>query len=391
MNRQDQMQAVADSYVQGKKFAGIQWQVQVAGETVNTGSAGFADAETQKPIPDKALYRIFSMTKPVVSVLALKLIEQGKLRLYDLLPQLDPRFAKLRVLTPQGQIQPLQRPVTVEDLLTHRGGFSYEFIPGCHVSAYYREAEILADGQRSLSDMMGALAELPLAFQPGSSWRYSVCTDVVAHVCECVTGRSLADLLQEYIFAPLGMKDTGFTVPEGQQERLMSMYGVGDLLSLPSLDITPQELVPINVEQMCPLNNPQFQRGGLGLYSTLEDYVLFANMLLDGKAQTGEVILSRKMMQMLRANRIPPEQMPLAIGPNVLAGYGWGLVGRVMIDPGQAKSLSDGGEFGWAGAASTYFWVDPGEQMTGVVMAQYMGATLPLTDDMRVAAYQALI
>ncbi len=390
MHNTQPMQAVADRYVDDKKFAGIEWQVQVGGEEFLSGRAGVADVASARPIPDGALYRIYSMTKPVVSVLALILIEQGKLRLYDLVQQFDPSFAKLRVLTAQGQVQPLLRPVMVEDLLTHRAGFSYEFIPGCHVSQYYREAEIIADGSRSLAAMMAALAEQPLAFQPGSAWRYSVCTDVLAHVCERAGGGSLAELLHIHIFAPLGMQDTAFTVPADKRERLMSVYGVGDLRALPALDITPQVLEPMDVDDMHPLDNPDFQRGGHGLYSTLADYSAFARMLLSGRADDGRVLLSRNMLSLLRSNRIPAAQLPLSIGPNVLAGYGWGLIGRVMMDLGQAMALSGEGEFGWAGAASTYFWVDPAERMSGVIMTQFLGATLPLSDDMRAAAYQAL-
>ena len=238
--------------------------------------------------------------------------------------------------------------------------------------------------------MMGALAEQPLAFQPGSAFRYSVATDVLAHVCQRAADQPLDELLAQQIFEPLDMTDTGFTVAADQVERVMSMYGVGDLRALPALDITLQTLEPMDVDDMYPLNNPDFQRGGHGLYATLSDYVKFAQMLLSGRSASGEVMLSPAMHQMLQANRLQPEQLPLAVGPNVLPGYGWGLVGRVMMDQGQALTLTGDGEFGWAGAASTFFWVDPGNQMTGVVMTQFLGASLPLSDDMRTAAYQLL-
>ena len=390
MSRQQRVEEVAQRYVAGEKYAGIEWQVEMAGEVCLAGQAGFADAQAKTSIPDNALYRIYSMTKPIVSVLALILVEQGKLRLYDMLPQLDPRFAKLRVLTHTGQIQPLSRPVMVEDLLTHRAGFTYEFIHGCHISQYYRAADIIADGQRSLSDMMGALAEQPLAFQPGSAYRYSVCTDVLAHVCECATGESIADLLKQHIFEPLGMQNTGDMLDAQQQERLMPMYGVGDLRALPALDPKPQTLEPMDVDEMYPYDNPKFQRGGHGLYSSLNDYCAFAKMLVDGQGDAAQPLLSGATFRMIQANRIPASQLPLAIGPNVLPGYGWGLVGRVLLDQGQAMGLTGDSEYGWAGAASTYFWSDPSTKMSGVVMTQYLGATMPLADDMRTAAYQAL-
>ncbi len=391
MSRVERIDRVADGYVAAGKYAGIEWRVDVDGEVLSAGQSGVADVAAGRAIPADALNRIYSMTKPIVSVLALILIEQGKLRLYDMLAQFDRRFANLRVLTSGGDIQPLLKPVTVEDLLTHRGGFTYEFIHGCHVAQYYREAEIIGDSSRSLDDMMGALAEQPLAFQPGSHWRYSVCTDVLAHVCQRAADRPLGELLQEHIFAPLGMVDTGFGVAADKLDRLMPMYGVGDLRALPPLEITPQTLEPMDADDMYPHDKPEvFQRGGHGLFSTLTDYAAFARMLIDGRAADGTPILSRAMHTMLQANRIPAEQLPIKIGPNVLAGYGWGLTGRVLLDPGQATVLSGEGEFGWAGAASTHFWVDPRERMTGVIMTQYLGASLPLADDLRAAAYQAL-
>ncbi|MEM7099948.1 MAG: serine hydrolase domain-containing protein [Pseudomonadota bacterium] len=386
----DQVAATVQRYVDSERFAGIEWAVDVARETVSAGQVGLADVGQGKPIPESALYRIYSMTKPIVSVLALKLIDQGKLRLYDMLPQFDPRFAQLRVLTPDGSIVPAQRPITVEDLITHRAGFTYEFIHGCHIAQYYREAQIIADGRRSLDDMMGALAEQPLAFQPGSMFRYSVCIDVLAHVCQRAADKPLDQLLNEEIFAPLGMMETSFCVAADEQSRVMSMYGVGDLQGLPPLDITPQTLEPMDVEEMYPLDHADFQRGGHGLYSTLADYQKFARMLLNGRGADDQVILSSAMHRALQVNRIPAHQLPLRIGPNVLAGYGWGLVGRVMMDSGQGLSLTGDGEFGWAGAASTYFWVDPARQMTGVLMSQYLGASMPLSDDVRTAAYQLL-
>jgi CubicO group peptidase (beta-lactamase class C family) len=391
MSRTDQIARVAQSYIDGHKFSGIEWHVEAKGRVLDQGQCGHADAEAKSAIPAGALYRIFSMTKPIVSLLALQLIEQGRLRLYDMVAQYDRRFERMMVLTSDGAIMPAARPITVEDLLTHRAGFTYEFLHGCHIAQYYREAEISADGYATLDEMMDRLAPLPLAFQPGSKWRYSVSIDVLANVIEKATGERLSSLLDEYIFEPLGMQDTAFSVPEDKRHRIMPMYGQGLVDGLPPLQPSPQELVRFDAEPMNPSDRPgSFQRGGLGLFSTLADYAAFARMLLTGKSPQGDVVVSRKMLEMLRCNRIDAAQMPLAIGPNVFAGYGWGLIGRVRLDDGQANSLSGGGEFGWAGAATTYFWVDPVEDMFGVVMTQYLGAMLPLSDDMRTAAYQAL-
>jgi CubicO group peptidase (beta-lactamase class C family) len=390
MKRTDRIAQAAQRYIDNNTFAGIEWRVQRRGEDIARGQVGYADT-AKKPIPNNALYRIYSMTKPVTSVMALILIEQGKLRLYDMLPQFDKRFAQMTVLAANGSIAPAQRPITVEDLLTHRAGFTYEFIPGCQIAQYYQRAEISSDGGVSLDEMMRRLSEQPIAFQPGSQYRYSVATDVLAHVCEKAAGRGIDELMKEFIFDPLGMSDTAYFVSAEKRNRLLPMYGITDITDLAPLKPRPQELTPADVEDMYPSNLPgTFRRGGHGLFSTTDDYTKFARMLLNGKSPAGETILSRKMIEAMRANRIPQSQLPLTIGPNALLGYGWGLGVRVMIDVGQAMSLTGDGELGWAGAASTYFWVDPNEEMTGVIMAQYLGSLLPMNDDIRVAAYQML-
>ncbi|HEX7037047.1 MAG TPA: serine hydrolase domain-containing protein [Pseudomonadales bacterium] len=390
MSRQDRIAEIAERYVAAGSYSGIEWLVEHNGERLAEGRTGYADPERRTPIPDRAIYRIYSMTKPLVSVLALQLIERGRLRLYDPIATFDRRFARPRVLLPNGQLLPATRPITVEDLLTHRAGFTYEFISGCHLAPAYQQKRISSDGRCSLDEMMSRLAELPLAFQPGSQFRYSVATDVLAHVLERATERPLDELLDEHLLRPLGMEDTGFHVPKENRARLMPIFGVTDLSELAPLEPRPHELTPADVEDMYPCDSPGFRRGGHGLFSTLADYARFARMLLTGRTPDGEVLLSRKMLEMMRSNRIPPEQLPLTIGMQPLPGYGWGLGVRVMIDVGQAQSLTGAGEIGWAGAASTYFFVDPRERLTGVFMTQYLGGTLPMTDDLRAAAYQMI-
>ena len=390
MSRQDRIAQVAARYTAAKKFSGIEWLVEHKGHRLAEGRAGYANAATRAEIPAGAIYRIYSMTKPVISMLALMLMEQGKLRLFDLVSTYDPAFANLQVLLPTGELRPAERPLTVEDLFTHRAGFSYEFITGCHVAPLYQENRISSDGLCSLEEMMERLAELPLAFQPGTRFRYSVATDVLAHVVERAAERPVDELLEEYILGPLGMGDTAYHVPEENRDRLMPMFGVTDVSEFAPLHPRPQELTPADVSKMYPCDRPDFRRGGHGLFSTLADYATFARALMTGRDPDVGVLLSRKTLELMRANRIPPHQLPLTIGMNALPGYGWGLGVRVMTDLGQSVSLTGLGELGWAGAASTYFFVDPAEEFLGVFMTQYLGATLPLTDDLRVAAYQML-
>ena len=391
MSRQDRLRQAAEGYIDRQEFSGIEWYVEAAGQTLTEGKVGLADAPNGVDIPLDAIYRIYSMTKPIVSAMALILIEQGKLRLYDVLPHFNSAFTNMRVLLPDGQLQPALRPITVEDLLTHRAGFTYEFIAGCHIAAGYDAIDLSSDGKRSLNEMMAQLATQPLAFQPGTQFRYSVSTDALAHVLEKATGRTMASLLKEHIFDPLDMSDTDYHVPPDKQNRLLPMFGITDITEMSALDPpTRQELTAADAEDMYPSTDPSFSPGGHGLFSSLHDYRKFAHMLLNGKNPSGEIILSRKMLDMMTANRIPEAQLPLKIGLNPLPGYGWGLGVRIMMDTGKSLALTGNGEFGWAGAASTYFWVDPAEQMIGVIMTQYLGSMLPMSDDLRTAAYQML-
>jgi CubicO group peptidase (beta-lactamase class C family) len=391
--RRERVDAVARRYVDDKRYAAIEWRAEANGECLTEGRIGHG-ASAAAPIPDDAIWRLYSMTKPIVSVLALMLIEEGRLRLYDPLALFDRRFGAMRVLSPDGRLEPAVRPILVEDLLTHRAGFSYEFITGCHVAPMYQRDEVTSDGTITLDEMMGRIAPLPLAFQPGSAFRYSVAVDVLAHVIERATQQPIDALLEERIFRPLGMTDTAFHVPASKRARLMPVYGVADVSEFAPLDPRPHELTLADanqVEHMYPCDRPDvFRRGGHGLFATLTDYLAFARMLLSGRAPDGEVMLSRKMLEMLAANRIPESQLPLRIGPNPLPGYGWGLGVRVMLDQGRSVSLTSVGEFGWSGAAGTYFWVDPAERMIGVMMTQYLASMLPLADDFRSAVYQML-
>ena len=391
MNRADRLMHAAEAYIDRKQFSGIEWHVEAKGNTLTSGRTGLADPVSEAQIPEDAIYRIYSMTKPIISVMALMLMEQGKLRLYDALAQFNPAFSRMRVLLPDGSLQPAVRPILIEDLMTHRSGFTYEFITGCHIAPGYDAIDVSADGKSSLDEMMAKLASQPLAFQPGSQFRYSVSTDALAHVIEKASGRSIGSLLKEYIFEPLNMSDTDYYVPADKQARLMPMFGVADITKISSLDPPAEQILnPANVEEMYPSTDKNFARGGHGLYSTLMDYSKFARMLLDGTSPQGEILLSRKMLRMMTTNRIPESQRPLRIGMNPLPGYGWGLGVRVMTDIGQSLGLTGTGEFGWAGAASTYFWVDPEEEMIGVFMTQYLGSVLPLAADLRSAAYQML-
>ena len=170
----------------------------------------------------------------------------------------------------------------------------------------------------------------------------------------------------------------------------MAAFGKSDFDSMLDFDEKPQTLIAADLNNHYPSDNPAFWRGGIGLFSTIDDYAKLTSFLVHGKTAQGDPLLSRKSMQLMWTNRIPANQRPLRIGPIVLHGYGYSLAGRVMIEPGSALGLTSLGEFGWVGAASTYFWIDREEDLIGITMAQYLGSKIPLGDDIRTAVYQAL-
>lgn len=387
----NQIQHTAQSYVDRKAFASIEWAIKHQGDLVDNGIVGHADAEGKKSVPENAIYRIYSMTKPIVSMAAMILIERGQMQLYDPVATYINNFATQKILRHDGTT--IENPVvtTIEHLLTHRAGLSYDFLQDCPVAALYRDAKLIEDGSRTLEQLADALGEFPAAFVPGTQWQYSYATDVLARCIEVACDKPLDQVLHELILDPLGMTETEFFVKPESHDRLLPMFGAQSLSEIMSPSQDEQTLKLTDVEPSYPAHrNPHFLRGGLGLFSTTHDYLRFAEALHDGKTSDGKRLLSSPMLNMMWTNRIPASQLPLGIGPNFYMGYGWNLFGRVMLDVGQAMSLSNDGEGGWAGAAATYFWVDRDQAMTGVVMTQYLGSILPMSGEMRAAAYSML-
>lgn len=384
------MQAIADNYIEQDLYAGIAWHVEKGGTVIANGTSGCSDSARITPLAEDAIYRIYSMTKPFVSVMALILVQRGQLRLSDWIMQYIPAFADTRVLC-EGGTEPPARPMTVEDLLTHRSGLSYDFIPDCQLATRYSEIDLFTRIDLSLAEYVDTIAGFPLASQPGTQWRYSVSTDVLARVLEVASGQPLDQLLEENIFAPLGMGDTGYYVSQDKQSRLVPFFGF-DKIDLSAPELPPHDLALLDGEAIYP-SRPGHNalRGGVGLFSTCADYSKFANMLLNGQTTGGTTLIAPAMHSLMLANRITEAQLPLEVGPLTWPGYGFCLIGRTMQDLGQAMSLTELGEFGWEGAAGTYFWVDPKNQITGVLMTQFFGTYLPLRDDMRGAVYAKLL
>lgn len=387
------LQTLAERLVAIDAFAGIGWRIMQHGRSVSAGCVGHADHARVTPLRDDTLYRLYSMTKPIVSVAALQLIEAGRLQLDDPISRWLPGFARMQVMAPGGKLVDARRLITIEDLLTHRAGLSYDFLPDCPVADLYREADLAADGSRSLERLVSDIGALPLAGQPGVRFTYSYATDLLAHVLERVHDTSLRELLRRELLLPLGMDETDFGVAEAVvDERLAAMFGMRELGEVPPIIEPGQTLLPLDVERSYPSNAAdRFARGGIGLFSTINDYTRLAECLQHGRAPTGEEILSAPMLDLLWRNRLPREQRPISTGRNPSPGYGWGLIGRIMVDLGESMHLTVEGEGGWAGAASTWFWCDRANGITGLVFAQFLGSVIPLGPLMQAAAYQGFV
>lgn len=254
------------------------------------------------------------------------------------------------------------------------------------------------DMGRTLEECVDAIAALPLASQPGERWHYSVGIDVAARLIEVLSGQSLAEFLQERIFGPLAMTDTGFTVTDASLDRLAAMYGLPDLVGR---DYHAGKLIEaalggfnerLDVSETYPTNQPDtFQRGGLGLFSSISDYHRFAQMLGNGGSLDGEQIVGRKTLELMHSNHLPAALMPWEVLGQFNPGMGFGIGSRVMMDVAATGGPGSVGEYGWAGAAKTYFWVDPAEDLVAVFMSQYMtGVEMP-DRDFRSVVYQAIV
>ena len=381
---------IAQNYVDSGDYSSIEWLIYHRGSILDSDKVGYTCFDQKTSLPDTPIYRIYSMTKPIVSAMALILMEQGRLHLYDPIAKFIPGFKQTDILDSNGNQTPANNSITVDHLFTHRSGLSYGFLPGCPVGKLYQEHNLAEDGNRSLAEYIDILSTLPIAFEPGSRWHYSCSTDVLARIIEIILDESLDKILQHYLFEPLGMHETGFFVADENMSRLMPMYGK----SLDQILDDPFSTPPLK-QRDCDSAYPALKdamttRGGHGLFSTAKDYLEFALMPRHGKTQSGRTLISRKMLEFAWHNRLPATLIPIAVGPLPSPGYGWNLLGRVMVNPGDAIHLTGVGEGGWAGAAGTYYWVDRTEDFAGIVMTQNLGNVSPMRNNIQSAAYQAI-
>ena len=373
---------VQTKYVEPGRLPCAQIAVARDGETVYEAVLGLADVERQVPLKDDAVFRIYSMTKPIASVALMMLVEEGLIALDDPVTKHIPVWKDLGVYAAgvgSFMTTPLARPMQVVDLLRHTSGLTYGFQNRTNVDAAYRKLKVgETHGGRDLEGFVGELAKVPLEFSPGEAWNYSVSTDVVGYLVQTVAGKPLGQVLQERIFDPLKMVDTGFFVREDQKDRFTACYsasptGPMDLQAKPTGTLTLND----DPKKSPYLKPPKLESGGGGLVSTTADYLRFSNMLANGGELDGARILSPMTLRLMTSNHLPGgadlTQMSRSLfSESTYAGIGFGLGFAVVFDPPKTLIPGSKGEFYWGGAASTAFWVDPVEHISVVFMTQLM-------------------
>ena len=392
--RLDRIHTHLQGYLDAGKLAGTLTLVARKGQIAYFEPQGHLETEGARPMQRDTIFRIYSMSKPITSVALMMLYEQGLFQLdnpvHDFIPSWKNQEVFVSGQYPSFITERPARPMTIRDLLSHTSGLTYGHVGRTSVDAAYRQLEIgnRAKPGNTLKDMVEALAQLPLEFSPGTRWNYSVSTDVVGYLVEVISGQSFDAYLRDHIFSPLGMADTGFTVSEAQLPRFACNYERQADGGLKLID-TPQQ----SQYRTCSLFS-----GGGGLVSTAVDYFRFTSMLRNGGELDGVRLLGRKTIDLMTRNHLPDghdlTRMALdgRFTETAYAGVGFGLGFSVLQSPVRAQVLGTPGEYAWGGAASTAFWIDPGEDMIVIFMTQLMpSSSYPLRRELRTLTYAALV
>ncbi len=346
--------------VSAEHVPGVLALVARRGKVAYLETAGYANRERKTPIRLDTIFRIYSMSKPITSVGLMMLYEEGKFTLKDPVSKYIPEFANLQVLeeSPSGNklVKP-KRPMTVQDLLRHTAGLTYGLFSKSAVDTMYEEAKPLS--ATVLDDFITRLSKLPLRFHPGTRWHYSVAVDVQGKLIEALSGQRFDRYLQERIFVPIGMTDTGFHVPRSKQDRFAAMYA-------PDKSGKHLEVAPAGMSARFLDESSTFYSGGGGLVSTAFDYLRFSQMMLNGGELDGVRLLSRKTVDLMASDHLGE------IGGRDATGYGFGLGFAVHTDPAQSGLNGSKGEYNWSGLAGTKFWIDPVEKLIGIYMIQVL-------------------
>ncbi len=382
-----------DHYVEEGRFPGAVCLVSRGGEEAFFHATGRRDVEREVAVTRDTVFRLYSMTKPITSVALMMLYEEGRFQLDDPVSKYIEAWSDQEVFADGDDERYLTRkpdaPMTIKHLLTHTSGLTYGFMNEHPVDAMYGRARVTgSDSGGTLNDTIEKLARIPLKFSPGTQWNYSVSTDVCGYLVEQFSGQALDEFVAERITGPLAMTDSGFQVREGAGDRFAACYQYVAPASYRLQD---------DPESSRYHERPTFFSGGGGMVGTIDDYHRFARMLL-GKGQLeGTRLLGRKTLEYMASNHLPGNCDLAAMGQPVFSetpyeGIGFGLGFSVVVDPAAANVLDSPGEFAWGGAASTYFWVDPVEQLIVVFMTQLLpSSTYPIRRELKTLAYQALV
>jgi len=357
--RLDRITQALESSVDQGHIAGAIGVVARKGKIAYWQNVGMADREGERVMADDAIFRIFSMTKPIVSVALMILYEEGKFSLKDEVKQHIPELGGLKVWVAGKEVTP-DREMTVQDLMRHTSGMTYGLFGDSRVDEMYNDAEVLS-GNKTVAEFVEKLSKLPLKHQPGTRWDYSVSVDVQGRLIEVLSGMDLATYMSERVFKPLDMRDTAFRMTEEKSDRFAQVY---------KKTKDEQGIEPANDGRTNRYyEETQWYSGGGGLVSTTRDYLRFCQMLLNGGILEGTRILSRKTVELMTIDHTGSISSASSI---LAAGYGFGLNFAVHVDPAKSGLNGSVGEYNWGGLAGTSFWIDPAEELIGIYMIQMM-------------------
>ena len=363
------VKTVVQGLVDDKKVAGATVVVARKGKIAFFETFGMMDIEAKRPMANDTILRFYSMSKPITSVALMMLYEEGKIELDDPVSKHIPQFRELKVYSESGN-EALNRPMSVRDLLRHTSGLTYGFFGITAVDKMYIEKGVF-DWQSNLEDKVSKLSEIPLLYQPGTKWHYSVSTDIVGYLVEKVSGQPLDRFFKERIFKPLDMKDTDFYVPTEKVDRLAVCYGP---------NIMGMLLVTDSAANSRYLTKPTMLSGGGGLVSTAPDYLRFCQMLLNKGQLDGKRLLSVKTVEMMTSN-----QLPEGVSREDSGGFGLGF--SVRTEDGKFPK----GEYGWGGMASTHFWISPKHDLIVIALSQRMPYSGQLENIVKPIVYDSIL
>jgi len=408
---------ITENYINTNKYIGTVTAIYKNDNIAFLDIQGMQDRERNIPLKRDSIFRIYSMTKPITSVAMMILYELGKFQIDDPVHKFIPSWKNLKVYKsgnyPDFKTTDPLNVMTIKDLLSHQSGLTYGFQMKSEVDKAYREIGIgrmeSLNTNQTLTDMINTLKDVPLEFSPSTAWNYSVSTDVIGHLIEIISGKSFDEFLKENIFKKLNMNDTDFFVPKEKLNRFTANYlfNMGEPMD-PSGALPLRKVDRHSIESGNPIliddpqmslyhRKPSFLSGGGGLVSTLDDYMNFATMLLNNGMFKDQQILSKKTIDLMTSNHLAGNKDLISsshadtASETTLAGVGFGLGFQILINPAKNQINSSIGEYGWGGAASTTFWIDPSENLITIFLTQLIpSTTYNIRRELRTLVYSSL-